>query len=135
MASKPTDGPGLITFSTGMMRGCTNNHMLACILGHELAHLLDDHIYQRVIAAKDHTKEEMDEMFQQQEFIADEIGCHMAAKAGYDPRGRLQVLQMYQGMESRRYNGKARPLKPVGERTHPPVYINTALFLVIANKS
>ncbi|CAG8981253.1 hypothetical protein HYALB_00003851 [Hymenoscyphus albidus] len=106
----PLGGPGLVVVTTGLLRACTNNHMLAFMIGHELSHLIDEHAAKQQAIFKDLTNEERDQMRPEQEYIADKLGATMAAKAGYDPRGARQALRLFQIYELRRYQGKARPL-------------------------
>ena len=131
--------PGGYVFVTkGLLRRVQSEAELACVLGHEIAHVTEKHILnvirrsraisglaQVTLASLDKNPEAFDEMIkegmkslfengldQNLEFEADRVGADYCTRVGYDPAGARQYLLTIQSL-------RPREADIVLESTHP----------------
>ena len=131
--------PGGYVFVTkGLLRRVQSEAELACVLGHEIAHVTKKHILnvirrsraisglaQVTLASLDKNPEAFDEMIkegmkslfengldQNLEFEADRVGADYCARVGYDPAGARRYLLTIQSLRLREEDA-------VLESTHP----------------
>ncbi len=116
---------GRIGVFTGLLRVATNQDMLATVIGHEIAHVTEDHVIQRARRAGRNdalgilagaatgmhpSYIEMGKMMgmnlpyaRGQEIEADVVGLQFMANAGFDPRASIELWRaMVADRDSRR---------------------------------
>jgi beta-barrel assembly-enhancing protease len=118
-------GPGgFVYITTGMLNMLENESQLAAVLGHETAHVVKHHVIRQLQAhyaqdlglliLNDATGVDLNSaltnvgsflVFQkfsrEDEFEADFLGTQLMIKAGYNPKGMVQVLDKLNALESR----------------------------------
>jgi len=110
---------GQIFISRGLMERMTNEAQLAGVLGHEIGHVTGKHVHERVSRSEllrlgaealgTYTESELAEagatvfgntyqlhFGRGQEIQSDQLGMRYMVRAGYDPRGMLQLLGVLQ---------------------------------------
>ncbi|EJD00582.1 uncharacterized protein FOMMEDRAFT_169974 [Fomitiporia mediterranea MF3/22] len=135
IANSTASTGGIIVF-TGLLSLCKDEHELASILGHEIAHAVARHLAERYSKAKDWSlkrlvfspsyalqdqrqaqaiyEEMMATNMQFQELEADSIGLELTSRACFDPRAAIAVNQHLAALED-----KLRRLHPELKPTHP----------------
>jgi len=145
LVSIAVDSPGAFALPGGflyvthsLLELCEyNEDELACIVGHEMGHVVHGHAMERItnqlltsaatqaaripagLLSQWIVSTGANLLFsaysQDQEFQADEFGARLAAAAGYDPRGAIRALERFQRIEPEKD-------KPLAEyfSTHPP---------------
>ncbi len=115
-----------------------NSDELACVIGHEMAHVIRRHAIDRILSQKALSMASMatptgravapwlrsvgvqwleKAYSREQEFEADVLGSRLAQVAGFDPRGALRMLERFRNLE-----GSSDPLGLSAYlSTHPPI--------------
>lgn len=128
---------GLIFVYRGLLERIDSDDQLACILGHEIGHIVAKHAVKKLQAAMGYTLirilvgtipetaqigRGMDLAFEQilsgfsreDEFLADRLGVRYAKRAGFSPYGMIEFLEKLHRIELR------KPPKPKSYiKTHP----------------
>ncbi|KAI5123017.1 hypothetical protein M0805_007638 [Coniferiporia weirii] len=121
---------GIIVF-TGLLHVCKDEHGLAAILGHEIAHVVARHTAERYTKAKDNIlfplrfisrkdrdpwnfNQIMSTSLHEQELEADKIGLRLSARACFNPQAAIEVNQRLAVLEE-----KLRLLHSDFKPTHP----------------
>jgi predicted Zn-dependent protease len=115
---------GFIYITGGAISAMDDEAQLACVLGHEIAHIAARHGVKRIQAAigtnilfsiifkddKHKTAQQIAKITanliflghgRKAEFEADELGVHFAYQAGYDPRGAVEFFNKLKAKEKR----------------------------------
>lgn len=130
---------GFIYINKGLLEKVDNDNQLACVLAHEVGHVVARHSIKklqalqgysllRILVAQAPQSGEVgaasDMAFTQlllgysreDELLADQLGARYARLAGYDPKGMIEFLEKLQEINKR------KPLRPKSYfRTHPYV--------------
>lgn len=125
---------GFIYVFHGLLDEKLDDNMMACILGHEVTHAARSHAYRTMLQAQalgvitggqGGLVSGLTEIIMMRgvgrtyENQADKVGLHMAASAGYDPRGLLKVMTVLQKQDHDNpglLSGMVRTHPPFAER-------------------
>ena len=102
---------------TGLLEAVNNDEELSTVLGHEIGHVLANHVADVEFGAQYSAEEE---------YEADRIGLLLMAEAGYDPKKALLFWQRIAAASEPNFkSGKGRPANKLGEISSAEGFLST----------